>query len=77
MKSLMMIGTLLLVIGIVGTIWGVVVMADDRDVVDLGGDSQIVLDDGDFPPIGIAGLIVGGIGLITLIGGGVASRKSK
>lgn len=77
MKSVMLVGVLLLVLGIAGTIWGVVVMVDDHDSIDLGGESTIVLDDGDFPPVGIAGLIVGGIGLIILAGGGIAARRSK
>lgn len=76
MKILMLVGAILLALGIAGVVWGFVDMADDRDVIDLGGESQIVLDEGDFPPIGIAGAIVGGIGLVALVAGGVLGRKS-
>jgi hypothetical protein len=44
-------------------------------VIDLGGDSKIVIDDGDFPPFGIAGAITAGVGVLLVIGGGMASRK--
>lgn len=75
MKILMLVGAMLVAIGLGGVIWGLVEMADDRDVIDLGGDSKIVLDDGDFPPFGIAGAITAGVGVLLVIGGGMAGRK--
>lgn len=75
MKSLTMIGILLFVIGVIGVIWGVVEMYDDRDTIDLGEDVNIVLDDGDFPPIGIAGAITAGVGLMLIAVGAMGGRK--
>jgi hypothetical protein len=77
MKTITLIGTLLFVIGLTGVIWGVVEMYDDRDSIDMGEDVHIVLDEGDFPPVGIAGAIAGGIGLILIVIGGVGGKKSS
>jgi hypothetical protein len=77
MKSLTLIGILLFVIGLAGVIWGVVEMYDDRDTIDLGKDVNIVLDDGDFPPIGIAGAIAAGLGLMLIVVGSVGGSKSR
>jgi hypothetical protein len=74
MKILIYIGAPLLALGIAGVIWGLVSMYDDRDTIEIG-DSQIVLDKGDFPPVGIAGAIVAGVGLVMVVAGGVASKK--
>lgn len=76
MKPLILVGVILFALGLAGVIWGLVAMADDRDVIDLGGDSQIVLDDGDFPPIGIAGAIAAGVGVL-LIGAGMFTGKKS
>jgi len=76
MRVLMIVGAIVLALGIAGIIWGVVDMADDRDVIDLGGDSQIVLDEGDFPPIGIAGVIGAVIGGL-MIGASAMGRKKS
>ena len=77
MKTVMLVGVLLILLGIAGTIWGVVAMVNDHDGIVLGGGSTIVLDDGDFPVVGVAGFIVGGIGLIVLASAGIAARRSK
>ncbi len=76
MKPLMLVGAILFALGLAGVIWGLVDMADDRDVIDLGGDSQIVLDEGDFPPIGIAGAIAAGVGLLLVGVGAFTGKKS-
>ena len=75
MKSVAMIGVILLALGLAGVIWGVVEMYDDRDTIELG-DSEIVLDEGDFPPVGIAGAIAAGLGLVFITVGSVGGRKS-
>jgi hypothetical protein len=75
MKSLMLIGAILLALGIAGVIWGLVEMNDDRDTLEIG-DSEIVFDEGDFPPIGIAGAIMAGVGLLMIGGGALAGRKN-
>jgi hypothetical protein len=75
MKSLMLIGAILLALGIAGVIWGLVEMTDDRDTLEIG-DSEIVFDEGDFPPIGIAGAIMAGVGLLMIGGGALAGRKN-
>lgn len=72
----MLIGALLLALGLAGIIWGVVVMADDRDTLEIG-DSTIVFDEGDFPPIGIAGAVAAGLGAVMLFVGGVSGRRTK
>ena len=74
MKILMLIGAILLALGIAGVIWGVVDMYDDRDTLEIG-DSEIVFDEGDFPPVGIAGAIVAGVGLLMVGAGALAGRK--
>jgi hypothetical protein len=74
MKVLMLIGAILLALGIAGVIWGVVDMYDDRDTLEIG-DSEIVFDEGDFPPVGIAGAIVAGVGLLMVGAGALAGRK--
>ena len=76
MKSLTLIGVILLALGIAGVIWGFVAMADDRDTIDLGDDAEIILDDGDFPPIGIAGAIAAGLGAVLIVVGSVSGKKS-
>jgi hypothetical protein len=77
MKMLVTLGGLLLVLGIVGVIWGVVVMYDDRDSIDLGRDAEIVIDDGDFPSVGIAAAIIGGVGLAMIAVGSIGGRRSR
>jgi len=74
MKTLMLIGAILLALGIAGVIWGLVEMNDDRDTLEIG-DSEIVFDEGDFPPAGIAGAIMAGAGLVMVGVGAVAGRK--
>jgi hypothetical protein len=71
------LGGLLLVLGIIGVIWGLVVMYEDRDTIDLGRDAEIVIDDGDFPSIGVASAIVGGVGLAMIAVGSLAGRRSR
>jgi hypothetical protein len=74
MKALTLIGALLLALGLAGVIWGGVEMYDDRDAIEIG-DEEIVLDDGDFPPIGIAGAIAAGIGLVIIVVGAATGPK--
>lgn len=75
MKVLMLIGAMLFALGLGGVIWGLVVMYDDHDEIDLGGDARIVLDQGDFPPIGIAGAITAGVGAVLIAVGAATGRK--
>jgi hypothetical protein len=75
MKILVMIGAILLALGIAGVIWGLVEMGDDRDTLEIG-DSEIVFDEGDFPPVGIAGAIMAGVGLLMVGAGALAGRKN-
>ncbi|MBK8207704.1 MAG: hypothetical protein IPK87_13085 [Planctomycetes bacterium] len=75
MKTVTMLGVLLLALGLAGVIWGVVEMYEDRDTIDLGKDAEIVLDDGDFPPLGIAGAIAAGVGAIFITVGAVGGRR--
>ncbi len=75
MKVLTIVGSILLALGLAGVIWGVVQMQDDRDTLDIG-DTEIVFDEGDFPPIGIAGAIGAGVGGLLLVLG-VATGASK
>ena len=77
MKSITLIGVLLLVAGLAGVIWGVVEMYDDRDTIDLGKDYEIVFDDGDFPPLGVAGAIAAGVGVVLIGVGAVSGRRSR
>ncbi|MBZ0135487.1 MAG: hypothetical protein K8I27_03810 [Planctomycetes bacterium] len=77
MKALTLIGVLLFVVGLTGVIWGLVVMYEDHDAIDIGDDIHIVVDDGDFPPIGIAGAITAGIGVLMIGVGSIGGRKSK
>ena len=76
MKPLMLIGVLLLALGLAGVIWGVVAKADDRDTLEIG-DSTIVFDEGDFPPIGIVGAVAAGLGVVLMVVGGVGGRRAK
>lgn len=76
MKSLLLAGALLLALGLAGIIWGVVDMMDDRDTLEIG-DTSIVFDEGDFPPIGIAGAVAAGLGVVLIIVGSVAGRRAK
>ena len=75
MKTLTLIGAILLALGLAGVIWGVVAMQDDRDEFDIG-DVNIVVDEGDFPPLGIAGAISAGVGVL-MIGAGAMGRKKS
>jgi hypothetical protein len=68
---------LLLVVGIVGIVWGVIKMYEDRDTINVGKDIEIVVDDGDFPPIGVAGAAIAGVGLVVSVLGTVLSRKKN
>jgi hypothetical protein len=74
MKALTLIGALLLALGLAGVIWGGVEMYDDRDTLEIG-DTDIVLDEGDFPPIGIAGAITAGVGLVLLVVGAATGKS--
>ena len=74
MKALTLIGALLLALGLAGVIWGGVEMYDDRDTLEIG-DSEIVLDEGDFPPVGVAGAIIAGVGLVLLVVGAATGTK--
>jgi hypothetical protein len=76
MKPLMLVGVLLLALGLAGIIWGLVKMADDRATLDIG-DSTIVFNEGEFPPIGIAGAVAAGLGAVLLVVGGVGGRRAK
>lgn len=76
MKALMLVGVLLLALGLAGIIWGVVDMADDRDTLEIG-DATVVFDDGDFPPIGIAGAVAAGLGIVLILVGGVGKRRAR
>jgi hypothetical protein len=77
MKTVTLLGVLLLALGLAGVIWGVVEMYDDRDTIDLGEDAEIILDDGDFPPLGIAGAIAAGLGVVLIVVGSTTGRKSS
>ncbi len=77
MKSFALIGILLFVLGLAGVIWGLVVMYEDHDAIKIGDEINIVVDDGDFPPIGIAGAIIGGIGVVFIVVGSMGGRKSS
>jgi hypothetical protein len=77
MKVLSLVGGLLLVVGIVGIVWGVIKMYEDRDTINVGKDIEIVVDDGDFPPIGVAGAAIAGVGLVVSVLGTVLSRKKN
>jgi hypothetical protein len=72
-----MIGGLLLVAGLIGVAWGFFKMYEGRDKMDLERDAEIIVEDGDFPTIGIAGAIVGGIGLLIIVVGSVGGRRSR
>ena len=74
MKAITLIGAILLALGLAGVIWGAVDMYDDRDTLEIG-DEEIVFDEGDFPPIGIAGAITAGVGLVMIVGGAVGGTK--
>lgn len=76
MKSLVLVGVLLLALGLAGVVWGVVDMVDDRDTLEIG-DTSVVFDDGDFPPVGIAGAVAAGLGVVLILVGGAGSRRSK
>jgi hypothetical protein len=73
-KILILIGAPLLALGIAGVIWGLVSMYDDRDAIDVG-DVHIVVDEGDFPPVGIAGAITAGVGAVMIAAGVMAGKK--
>ena len=75
MKTLTLIGAILLALGIAGVIWGVVEMQQDRDELDIG-DVNIVVDEGQFPPIGIAGAIGAGVGVLMIGAGAMGGKKS-
>lgn len=75
MKNVALIGVVLLALGLAGVIWGFVDMFDDRDTLEIG-DSEIVFDEGDFPPIGIAGAIAAGLGLVLIVVGAASGRRS-
>jgi len=75
MKTLTLIGAILLALGLAGVIWGVVAMQDDRDELEIG-DVNIVVDEGDFPPIGIAGAISAGVGVLMIGAGAMSGKKS-
>ncbi|MCA8915107.1 MAG: hypothetical protein KDB90_06815 [Planctomycetes bacterium] len=74
MKTLMTVGAILLALGLAGMIWGGVEMYNDRDTFDVG-DVHVIVDEGDFPPIGIAGAIASGVGVLMIGTGAVAGRK--
>lgn len=76
MKILSFVGGLCFVLGLICVIWGVVEMYDGRDTMDLKRDASIIVDDGDFPRIGVAGAILGGIGLVIISVGALAGRRS-
>jgi len=76
MRFLAGLGTLLFVIGIALVIWGVVEMYDGRDTIDVRADAETIMD-GDFPRIGVAGAILGSVGLIFIVVGSVGSRRSR
>jgi hypothetical protein len=52
-------------------------MYEDRDTINVGKDIEIVVDDGDFPPIGVAGAAIAGVGLVVSVLGTVLSRKKN
>ena len=75
MRVLMIVGAIVLALGIAGIIWGIVDMADDRDSIEIG-DSEIVFDEGDFPPIGIAGVIGAVVGGLMIGASAMVKKKS-
>jgi hypothetical protein len=77
MNGLKLLATILLILGLIGLAWGVYVMYEDRDTIDLGRDAEIVFDEGRFPTIGIVGAIGAGLGVVMLIGAGMAGRRSR
>jgi uncharacterized membrane protein len=77
MRFLAGLGSLLLVIGIALVIWGVVEMYEGRDEMDLRKDAEIIVEDGNFPRIGVAGAILGSVGLIFIVVGSVGARRSR
>jgi hypothetical protein len=74
MKTLTLTGSILLALGIAGVIWGIVEMRADRDTFEVG-DVRVVVDQGEFPPVGIAGAIGAGVGILMIAGGAIGSRK--
>lgn len=77
MRLLTGFGSLLFLVGVALVIWGVVEMYDGRDSIDLREDAEIIVEDGDFPQIGVAGAILGSVGLIFIVVGSVGSRRSS
>ena len=73
MKTLTIAGSILLALGLAGVIWGGVVMHQDRDSIDIG-EMHIVVDKGEFPPLGIAGAIGAGVGAVMIGIGASAGR---
>lgn len=76
MKILTLVGGLLLGVGIVGIVWGVIKMYEDRETVGIGDDIEIVVRDGNFPLVGTAGAVIGAAGLIVTLIGVTARPKS-
>lgn len=73
MKTLTIAGSILLALGLAGVIWGGVVMHQDRDSIDIG-EMHIVVDKGEFPPLGIAGAIGAAVGAVMIGVGATAGR---
>lgn len=75
MGGVKLLGTVLLILGLVGVAWGVFEMNQGKDI-DPVRDVETV-SDGGFPTIGIAGAIGAGVGVLMLIGAGMAGRRSR
>jgi hypothetical protein len=58
-------------------VWGVIEMYEDRDTISLGKDVTIVVDNGDYPPIGIAGAVIAAAGLVLTVIGATTGRRSR
>jgi len=75
MNPLTIVGSILLALGLAGVLWGVVDMVEDRDTLEIG-DVQVIVDEGDFPPHGIAGALSAAAGVLFIAAGAVTGRKS-
>jgi hypothetical protein len=74
MQVVKLLATILLILGLIGIVWGVIEMNEGKDI-DPSRDVETVADGG-FPTIGVAGAIAAGLGVIMLIGAGMAGRRS-
>jgi hypothetical protein len=75
MQGVRVLGTILLILGLIGVVWGIIEMNRGKEI-DPVRDVETV-SDGGFPTIGTAGAIGVGLGVIMLIGAGMAGRRSS